>query len=266
MNHERTVAAYATWMGSWGASPRTIEARSTFARSRLREWSLTGFTAENIQEFLARDTADWTRLTYYNHLNDLVAWLRATGAITGDPMRMIRRPRQPEAEPWPLEPDEQKLVLSVARGPVLTMIMLGLYAGLRAHETAKFHGADITKERIRVVGKGRKASILPCMPELWEVAQTMPRDRYWFPGATEGQPMKPDTVSMHVGKLFRGLGIDGGYHRCRHTFATNLVRNGVHARAVQALMRHSQLNTISIYTKMSDYQLREAIETLRPGA
>lgn len=55
-------------------------------------------------------------------------------------------------------------------------------------------------------------------------------------------------------------------HSTRHTFATDLIRNGADPKAVQSLMGHKTLDmTMRIYTKVNSHQKHDAISKLSFG-
>lgn len=256
---------YEAWLRSW-ASERTTKARVGLARKRLAEWGLNGFTATNLQTFLAGPAPDsgkrpwsgWTKATYHGHMTDLCKWLVATGRIEDNPMDEVRMGKRPGPAPRPLTEAEAGRVMSVVEGEVRDWLLLAMLAGLRVSEIARIRGEDVSAEGIYVRGKGGVEAMLPCHPDLWAMSQRYPRDDYWFPGSSDGH-IPSQHISLTVGRLFRSLGIKGSIHRCRHLYATRLLRNGVHVRRVQKLMRHSMLETTAAYTAVDEDELRDAI-------
>src|SRR3990167_1137516 len=72
--------------------------------------------------------------------------------------------------------------------------------------------------------------------------------------------LTPRSIQRIVGKYATKAGIMGknvSPHTLRHSFATDLLRNGADIRSVQALLGHSSVTTTQIYTHITDKQLRE---------
>lgn len=72
-------------------------------------------------------------------------------------------------------------------------------------------------------------------------------------------PLTPRSVQRLVKFYAKAAGITHPVtpHTLRHSFATDLLRNGADLRSVQAMLGHSSITTTQIYTHVTDPSLRE---------
>lgn len=263
-SHSGDMAAFSAWLRSWGAAETTVTARLSLLANLLRDLDPLAATAEQLATWLGNPAFQpWTRVTYFSHIRSLFEWLQATGRRPDNPTSGMRRPREPRRKPRPLSPGEVTAVLAEAHGHERTWISLGLFAGLRVFEIAKFRGEDIGPESLFVRGKGGKDAVLPTHPALWHLAQSYPRTGFWFPSslAASGH-VNEKCLTTKVTAVFKAAGVEGSTHRARHTYGTNLLRGGANIRVVQELMRHESLATTAGYLLVEESERVQAINAL----
>jgi integrase len=257
------------WLRANGCAKSTIRDRIKHVEDFTRHHpSFPHVRPMHVTAWLGREAlAPWSRATYYGHLKSYFIFAVENDILTVDPMARMRRPHVPQGKPRPLTPAEVDLALTASRGNrnanVGAWLTLALYAGLRCHEIAKLKGQDITQDTIYVVGKGGTAAEIPTHPLIWALALDRPRTGWWFPSTQSSLGhVRQVWVSTSVTRLFTENGIDGSIHRCRHTYATELLRSGTNIRVVQTLMRHASLNSTMIYTAVSEDECLEGISRL----
>lgn len=259
------LGEFETYMLSWGAAATTVSKRLVVIDAMLAELGEPQeVDPSRLQGWLANgDWSQWTRVTYFGHLRSYFGWLAETGRITADPTAGLRRPKTPKPKPRPITTTEARAALGAARGHRHMWLLLGLFAGLRAHEIAKMRGEDVTADALFVVGKGRKAAEVPTHPDVWAYARHYPRTGHWFPSPRFGHAhIEAAAVTNGTTVLFRSLGIEGSIHRCRHYYATQLLRSGVSVRVVQTLMRHDSLATTAAYLAVDEEERVAAVRGL----
>ncbi|MDP3963305.1 MAG: tyrosine-type recombinase/integrase [bacterium] len=154
--------------------------------------------------------------------------------------------------------------------------------GLRVSELTNLNRNDISTDKgeFSVRGKGGKIRVVFLSDRAKTALKTYMEkradiDRALFvrfgrmkPGSKESKlqhasddlRLTPRSVERMVHKYAAEAGIAAERvvpHTMRHSFATNLLRNGADIRSVQALLGHSSITTTQIYTHVTDKQLRE---------
>jgi len=67
-------------------------------------------------------------------------------------------------------------------------------------------------------------------------------------------------------RIGRRAGVAGvTVHRFRHTFAINFLRNGGNVLALQELLGHEKLDTVRIYARLAEVDLRRAQQAASPA-
>jgi len=199
-------------------------------------------------------------------------WCLERGDIDALP-RWPKRSQQVTQAPKALDKKEQdKFLRAVEReGSRRDMALVGLmmYAGLRVSEAARTRNRDITlserKGQVIVTGKGSKQRVVPLGLDARNMIRgwyDQARGEWFFPGHNS-QPISTRAVQHMIKKYAWQAKIDPEKvtpHVLRHTFATNLLRNGVDIVLLAALLGHSRLDTTAIYTLPSYSQMETAVE------
>lgn len=257
---------YEFWLRAKGCGDSTVYDRITHLAKFARDVpNFPGVSPREISAWLGRPGfAPWTRASYYGHLRSWFRFALEFELVSDDPMAKMRRPKPPKSAPRPLTPAQVVVVLAAANPNTHAWLTLGLFAGLRAHEIAKVRGEDVQEDQLYVLGKGGHGEYVATHQAIWRLAQSRPRHGWWFPTTRSSVGhVTSGGVSTMTSRLFAAHHIEGSVHRCRHTFATELLRAGVNIRVVQTLMRHECLSSTQIYTAVDEIECRDAINLLR---
>lgn len=150
-------------------------------------------------------------------------------------------------------------------------------AGLRASEVCGIYMRDIDWKRaeLRVrpeVGKGRREAVLPLDDRTFGwLERWKPERRHhagkspWMFVTLKGTQLDRRYIWEMVSRYARRAGIEDPVwpHMLRHTFGTELLRDGFDLREVQTLMRHSDIRTTVIYTHVSPEALGRKVKGRR---
>ena len=230
------------------------------------------------------------KVTQNYHIIALRAFLKylAKRDIRTVPAEKIELGRQEERQVTFLEANELERFLHAPKGNSLCdlrdrAILETLFStGLRVSELCSLNRDDIDLRRgeFSVRGKGSKLRLvflsdnakliltayLDKRPDADEsLFIRIPKNEHFSAkggSASGGESLRltPRSIQRIIKKYAIAAGIIGkkvSPHSLRHSFATDLLRNGADIRSVQALLGHSSVTTTQIYTHVTDKQLRE---------
>jgi len=166
---------------------------------------------------------------------------------TANPLKAIRRPREPRSVPRALNAAQVAALWDVLPDDAARLLIaLGMYAGLRAGEVEQLQCEDLrfdgTPALMVIHGKGGHIDLHPITePVLLELLTPF----VGKVGPVVG--LNRIVVSRYARKWMLKAGIDASFHALRHTYATNLLGAGVDIRTVQARLRHASLETSARY-------------------
>ena len=146
----------------------------------------------------------------------------------------------------------------------LALVGFMLLDGLRSREVLALQLEDLqlADGQMRVCGKGNKQRLLPLPPDILDVLghylhqerplTNTPALFLCLKGRSRGQPM----TAVGLRSLFRHHRVRSRIpranpHRCRHTFATDMVRAGISLPALQQLMGHAHIHTTMLYVALA---------------
>jgi integrase len=200
----------------------------------------------------------------------LFNWFIDNGKFEGtNPARKVKKIKESPGRDRFLEHEEEERLLAACAEPLRTILMAGIYAGLRIpSETLNLKWVDVDLRRglLTVQGafaKNGKTEPVPMTSKLRDALERLKansRSEYVFAKAN-GKPYK--TVQNIFRTACKKAGLtDISPHVMRHTFGSRLGMAGVDPRTIQELGRWSSLAMVQRYTNLSKTHKAEAIEKL----
>lgn len=197
----------------------------------------------------------------------------------------INNPKKDKYLPKFLKDEELNKIFSVCNydNPINqrnSVIIELLYAtGIRVSEliNIKISDIDINERTIKVLGKGSKERMVIFNNHTKKAINTYLDDGYHILNKNntgylilnkDGNRLSERYVRNIINKLVTkaGLDIKISPHTFRHTFATDMLEEGSDLMTVKELLGHESLNTTSIYTHITNEQIRKIYDMAHPRA
>lgn len=205
--------------------------------------------------------------------------------VDNSPFKLINGPKREQKLPNYLHYEEFEDLISTCDETNLglrnRMILELLFAtGIRVSEAVNIKISDINfKEReIKITGKGKKTRIVYFSKVCQEVMSKYvlnARQELLKAKKSEylllnhlGNPITRRGIADVLEKLIKKSALKHKIspHTLRHTFATLMLNEGMDIREVQELLGHARLGTTSIYTHVSNEELRKVYLQTHPRA
>ena len=275
-NYRRDIENFTTW----------------FCQQRgLEAFDVTAVTAQDVSDWMIfrLDTAKLGASTMNRELSSiksLFRFLRKKGVVQGDILKRIGSLKAPKVLPVFVPQSRMEAILEQVedqsyerdfrsqRDSIIISLLYG--CGIRLAELLHIRVGDISRGAVKILGKGDKERLVPLLPELEhriERYMTICKERgIEFQNnsplivGSKGKPLSRSTVQRIVTQQMQLAGVQGrkSPHVLRHTFATDLLREGVDMREIQELMGHSSLRSTQHYTHTSITQLQEVYDKAHP--
>jgi len=265
---------------------RDLRALADFMeRGNLADWSRVD--SQHVRVFAARAHAQGLNPRSVQRRLSAVRgffnYLLRERVVTSNPAVDIRAPKAARRLPGTLDVDQINQLLDIPPEDPLAVrdkaIMELFYSsGLRLDELVGLDIAqlDLADRTVRVLGKGRKARVVPVGRKAVEALRTWLRERValadtestaLFVGRN-GARLKHRAIQLRIAYWARRKGLPSHVypHLFRHSFATHLLESSKDLRGVQELLGHADISTTQVYTHLDFAHLARTYDASHPRA
>lgn len=252
---ENTIKAYGDALRSFAQYMHAIDNDARW--STVTKQQIDGYVVMLVN-------ASMKPATIKQHISALRTFYKtciAMGADIKNPARYVSTPKLGEPLPKTIDRgDILKCLKSNGTNPIAKAIIAIIYeTGIRLSELLAMTRNDISKAdcAIHIHGKGNKertvyyGQLTKQYGQSWTFEALNPREvrrLVW-------DALKPCSNAPQLSP-----------HALRHTFASELINNGMSMEAISKLLGHTHLETTEIYARMSNATAKSLYSTYHPAA
>lgn len=259
-----------------GQSSKTEEQHQLAAKHLIRfvgDFPVGELTFEHVrlwkQSMEKERKSPETIRNYLIKLRVVLHHLRMLGVVSLNP-EIIQLPRRSQKIPIFINPEEVTILINGCnairkkkhRARAKAIISLLYSSGIRVSELCSMNKEHVKNDFFTVLGKGGKAapSFIDdrAMKYILEyLTYRTDNNEALFIDDINKRRITPGGVQEIMRRASKNAGLNRTVHPhvLRHSFATNLLRNGCDSRYVQALMHHSSIQTTQVYMHVVDEEL-----------
>jgi len=214
-----------------------------------------------------------TTATYHSKLRSFFRWLKQNKRIEQNPFETIKAPNVEYLDRKFLNKEDVHNLFHACgfkiqwdgdfvRRRNLAILAVLLYCGLRKGELLALEVRDFDFERRQLTVRGETSKskytrIIPINDEAFITVQDYlllrrARDidtRAMWVSQEEDRSLSKDGLKHTIAKLNVESGVKFHVHQLRHTFATNLLKNGTNLAVIQQLMGHKDIRMTVKYVR-----------------
>ncbi|MBI5728114.1 MAG: site-specific integrase [Ignavibacteriales bacterium] len=196
--------------------------------------------------------------------------------ISENPFKKLKKPKVAESLPEFLSSEQLAKICSLEpREDLKRIYQFAYYTGMRRAEIVNlaWENVDLDRKVIKVgngngfTTKSKKERIIPICTPLESILQELFRLKsetalYVFE-TSRGVKYHDETLSKNFKETVRAAKISEKihFHTLRHSFASQLVQNGVSVYVVMQLLGHADIATTMVYSHLKKDNLVEAVTT-----
>lgn len=198
--------------------------------------------------------------------NRCIVWRKYVGA---NPVKEVKLLKEPKGRLRYLDPEEEVKLVSHAKEPLRTIILVGIHTGLRIKAealTLKWEDIDFRRGLLTVraayakSGESRAVNLNSTVKAALKRLRERSRGEYVF-AKSDGSPYKSIRTAFETSCRHAKLA-DVTPHTLRHTFASRLAMAGVDLRTIQELGGWRELEMLQRYAHLSPSHKSEAVEKI----
>jgi len=244
-----------------GLRPRTIENYNAVLSEAAALGPLKHLTADRVTEYIDQQlnrNAQSTVCTKSIIIRAFITWAISSGELPADLIDQMPKPvKHRGRDPTVASRAQVQQLLPELRPKHKLSVLLMADAGLRVSEVVSLRVGDVRLDRGIIAiqsGKGGKARFAPLSTDrlraLLEQRVDGAEAEEWLLLGRNGAPLCRSAVNKAIARACERVGIDPlNPHAFRHSFAANAMTSGVHVKAIQVALGHSDLATTDMYLR-----------------
>lgn len=231
----------------------------------------------NVESFITQKVIEGKLFAAHQHYRNLKAffnWAVDNDYINSSPMEKVKAPKLLKKIPaWITADQLDEIIRGESSQQLKDIYTILFYTGLRANEllTLQWGNIDLESRLLHVANKVNfriktlSERTVPLNTKAFDVIARQPtRFRGGLLFVKNDVKINVNYVSKQFKKAVRNWGLNDSIHlhSLRHSFASNLVRQGKSIFKVSKLLGHARVSTTEIYSHLHPEDLRETVECL----